>query len=93
MKRLKIISAENLNSLESAVNQWLSENKNITVLSSDLKITPGNKHLYHLLYMAGAVEEEGKLRALAVVEPGSVGTTEAGAVVEVITEASAPEKN
>ncbi|RXK83444.1 hypothetical protein [Filimonas effusa] len=93
MKRLKIISAEDLNSLESAVNQWLSDNKNITVLSADLKMAPGNKHVYHLLYTTGPTEEEGKLHALAVVEPGSVVTTEAGAVVEVITEASAPEKN
>lgn len=92
MKRLKIISAESLSSLESAVNQWLSDNKNITVLSSDLKTAP-DKHFYHILYTTGPVEDDGKLHALAVVEPGSVSTAEPGAVVEVITGASAPEKN
>lgn len=93
MKILKIISAESHSSLEATVNQWLEDNKNITIHSSDLKVVPGEGYLFHILYTVGIVEEDGKLRSLAVVDPEAIAVTESGAVVEVITDATIPEKN
>jgi hypothetical protein len=93
MKTLKLFKAGQHDALEQVVNQWLSENKNIAILSSGMKIIPGDPvaYLYHILYTVASVDEEGKLQTLAVVDQSSA-TTE-NKVVEVITHSNATLKN
>jgi hypothetical protein len=94
MKKLKTFAAEQQEQLEHAVNQWLSENKNISILSSDLKVVPGNTagYLFHILYTVTSVDEEGKLQTLAVVDQSSA-TADNPKVVEVITQSESTLKN
>jgi hypothetical protein len=93
MKTLKLFKAGQHDALEHAVNQWLAENKNIAILSSGMKIIPGDPaaYLYHILYTVASVDEDGTLQTLAVVDQSSA-TTESK-VVEVITHSGVPLKN
>ena len=91
MKKLKVFTEAQVKALESNVNQWLSENKNISILSSDLQAKEA-EYLFYILYTISAVDEEGKLQTLAVVDQSSV-SADTTKVVEVITQSDVPLKN
>lgn len=94
MKKVKIFAAETHDRLQQLVNDWLRENKDITVLTSNLETVQktATEYLFYLLYSAIDQEEKGKLQTLAVVDQ-SAASVETNKVVEVITNPEATINN
>lgn len=94
MKKVKIFTADAYDRLQQAVNEWLRENKDITVLTSNLEAVhkTATEYLFYILYSAMEQEEKGKLQTLAVVDQ-SAASAETSKVVEVITNPAVTIKN
>lgn len=94
MKKVKIFAANTHDRLQQVVNEWLQENKDIAITSSNLDVIQkdGTEYLFYILYGGIDLEEKGKLQTLAVVDQ-SAASVETNKVVEVITNAEATIKN
>lgn len=94
MKKIKIFAAETHDRLQQLVNEWLRENKDITILTSNLEAVQktATEYLFYLLYSVIDQEEKGKLQTLAVVDQ-SAASVETNKVVEVITNPEVTIKN
>lgn len=94
MKKVKIFAADAYDRLQQVVNEWLRENKEINVLTSNLETVQktATEYLFYILYTAIDQEEKGKLQTLAVVDQ-SAASVETNKVVEVITNPEVTIKN
>ncbi|GGH77244.1 hypothetical protein HNQ91_004169 [Filimonas zeae] len=94
MKKVKIFAADAYDRLQQVVNEWLRENKDINVLTSNLETVQktATEYLFYILYTAIDQEEKGKLQTLAVVDQ-SAASVETNKVVEVITNPEVTIKN
>lgn len=94
MKKVKIFSADSYISLQQAVNEWLDDNKDISITASNLDVVQKSapEYLFYILYAGIDLEEKRKLQTLAVVDQ-SAASVETSKVVEVITNPEVTIKN
>ncbi|BAV09212.1 hypothetical protein SAMN05421788_101652 [Filimonas lacunae] len=94
MKKVKIFAEGTYQQLQQSVNHWLGENKDISILSSNLEVKQkdSSEYLFYILYAGVDADEKGKLQTLAVVDQ-SAASVETNKVVEVITNPEVTIKN